>query len=299
MFKFFLCKFPCIVSAVAVLSSVFTPAAFAAIVYAGPTDTLHAIDPAIAAQDSRFVEWADYIDPTRTAFAVRGSTSINQSGGFNSLGDLTAEEIGTGVMPGYSTVSFPTGIGNGSGADFAVFENGFSFGPAGRGLFAEYAYVDVSSNGSDFARFPSISLNAGPLSGSGSFASFDSTGIYNLAGKHAAGYGTPFDLLELSNDPLVAGGLLDLNNVQYVRLFDIPGNGAFQDSLGNPIYDNWLTTRSGGFDFRLGVGLGVGVINVASVPEPSAWVLLGLSLAVFATFRRRSRLECLSLEQGA
>lgn len=288
------------VSVAAALSvCVFTPTAFAAIVYSGPTDTSHAIDPAIPASDSRFVQWADYIDPTRTAFAPRGSTSIDQNGGFNNLGDLTAEEIVNGASPGYLTVSFPTGIGNGSGADFAVFENGFLFGPAGRGLFAEYAYVDVSTNGSDFARFPSVSLNIGPLSGSSPFASFDSTGIYNLAGKHAAGYGTPFDLQELSSDPLVAAGLLDLNNIQYVRLFDIPGNGAFQDSLGNPIYDNWLTTGSGGFDFRLGVGLGVGVINVASVPEPSVLALLGFSIAGFTTFHRRRRQVSLSLKQGA
>lgn len=299
MFKFLSCKFLSIFTAAAALSSVLTPAAFAAIVYSGPTDTTHAIDPAIPTSDSRFVQWADYIDPTRTAFAARGSTSINQSGGFNNLGDLTAEEISNSAMPGYLTVSFPTAIGNGSGADFAVFENGFLFGPAGRGLFAEYAYVDVSSNGSDFARFPSISLNTGPLSGNSPFASFDSTGIYNLAGKHAAGYGTPFDLQELSSDPLVTGGLLDLNNIQYVRLFDIPGNGAFKDSLGNPIYDNWLTTGSGGFDFRLGVGLGVGVINVASVPEPSGFALLSLWIASLATFHRRRRLERLCLERGA
>lgn len=276
-----------------------TPSALAALVYSGPADTSHAIDPAIPANDSRFVEWANSIDPDRTAFAPRGSTSINQNGGFNNLGDLTAEEIGNGVLPGFLSVSFPTGIGNGSGADFAVFENGFLFGPPGRGLFAEYAYVDVSTNGSDFARFPSISLNSGPLSGSGPFASFDSTGVYNLAGKHAAGFGTAFDLQELSGDPLVTGGLLDLNNILHVRLFDIPGNGAFQDSLGNPIYDNWLTAGSGGFDFRLGVGLGVGVINVATVPEPSGFALLSLSIAGVTTFRRRRHLASLSLRQGA
>lgn len=285
---------------IAAVWSLLTPTAFAGIVvYSGPTDTEHSIDPAIKANDPRFVEWANYIDSERTFFAPRGSQVINQSGGYNSLGDLTTEEISAGDSPGYLTVRFPTGIGNGSGADFAVFENGFEFGPAGRGLFAEYAYVEVSTNGNDFARFPSISFNEGPLSGSRAFGSYDSTGVYNLAGKHAVGYGTPFDLGELNDDPLVAGGLLDLNNIQYVRLSDIPGSGAFVDSLGNPIYDNWLSTGSGGFDFRLGDGLGVGVLNVSSVPEPSSFVVLGLAVAGIATFRPRRRLAGRSLGQGA
>jgi hypothetical protein len=259
------------------------------LLFSGPTDTTHAIDPAIPASDSRFQEWANFIDPTRTSFAPRGSTVINQSGGFNSLGDLDATEIANGVSPGYLTVTFPTGIRNGPGKDFAVFENGFIFGSNANGpaLFAEFAYVDVSTNGVDFARFDSISRNTAPVAGSGAFASFDVTQVYNLAGKHANGFGTPFDLDELSSHLLVTSGLLDLNNIQYVRLFDIPGNGAFKDSLGNPILDNWLTTGSGGFDFRLGVGLGVGVINVAAVPEPSSLVLLVVASVGAAAYRRR------------
>ncbi|QDS94508.1 hypothetical protein FF011L_32870 [Roseimaritima multifibrata] len=265
-------------------------------IYSGPTDTFNLIDGAIASGDVRFVEWADAIDPDRTAFAPRGATVINQSGGFNSLGDLDATQIAAGVSPGYLTVSFPTGIRNGSGADFAVFENGFRFGTNGdgvSGLFAEFAYVDVSSNGTDFARFPSIYLNGGPLAGGfgTSFVGFDVTNVYNLAGKHAAGYGTPFDLDDLSTDPLVAAGLLDLNNIQFVRMFDIPGNGAFTDSLGNPIRDNWVTSGSGGFDFRLGPGLGVGVLNVASVPEPGSFAILALSIGLIAFKRNRKRLS--------
>lgn len=262
-------------------------------IYSGPTDTANSIDGAIASGDSRFVEWADVIDASRTMFGPRGNTSINQSGGFNSLGDLDAAEIAGGVSPGFLTVTFPTGIGNGAGADFAIFENGFNFGSNGDGvpgLFAEFAYVDVSTNGSDFARFPSISLNSGPLPGGfgSAFSGFDVTNVYNLAGKHSAGFGTPFDLDDLAADPLVSGGLLDLNNIQYVRLFDIPGNGSFLDSQGNPIVDNWLTTGTGGFDFRLGEGLGVGVIHATAVPEPSSLAMLAtLGLGVLMKRRRR------------
>lgn len=263
------------------------------VVYSGPTDTGHSIDPAIAASDSRFYEWADTIDPARTQFAPRGSSDINQSGGFSSLGDLDATQIADGVSPGFLTVTFPNGIRNGAGHDFAVFENGFQFGINADGvssLFAEFAYVDVSTNGTDFARFASISTNTAPTTGSGAFAGYDVTQVYNLAGKHASGFGTPFDLDELSSDVLVANGLLDLNDIQFVRLFDIPGDGSFLDSQGNPILDNWLTSGSGGFDFRLGPGLGVGVMNVTAVPEPSSFVLMGLlGIGTAMCCRRRFR----------
>jgi len=49
--------------------------------------------------------------------------------------------------------------------------------------------------------------------------------------------GDPFDLDDLLNDPLVQEGLVDLDNINYIRLIDIPGDGSCLDSLGNPIYD--------------------------------------------------------------
>jgi len=253
--------------------------------YSGPTDTTHAIDPAIPSNSSRFVEWANAIDAARTYFAPRGSTAISLTG-YNCLGDLDAGQIANGDSPGYLTVTFPTGIRNGRGADFAVFENGFTYGSP-NGLFMELAYVDVSSNGVDFVRFPSISTNTAPVAGSGAFAGFDTSNVYNLAGKHAAGYGTPFDLSDLLDAPSVQSGLVNLNNIQYVRLFDIPGNGSFLDSLGNPILDNWLTTGTGGFDFRLPAGQGVGVLN--AVPEPCGLLLLASAAGVCVWHHRRRR----------
>ena len=230
--------------------------------YSGPTDTANGPDPAIPAGSADFVEWADAIDASRTAFAPRGSTSISTTG-FNSLGDLDASEIANGDAPGYLTVTFPTGIGNGDGPDFAVFENGFVF-PSDPNLFAELAFVEVSSNGSDFARFPSISTNTTYAGTFGqSFGGFDATNIYNLAGKHVGGLGTSFDLDDLLDHEGVTSGAVDLNNIQYVKLVDIPGDGSTLDSEGNPILDAWLTTGSGGFDFRLPVGQGIGVINLA------------------------------------
>jgi len=255
-------------------------------IYSGPTDTGHAIDPAIPSNSPLFVEWANAILPlgSGTYFAARGSTSISLTG-YNSLGDLDATQIANGDSPGYITVTFPTGIRNGPGHDFAVFENGFTYGSP-NGLFAELAYVEVSSNGTDFVRFDSISTNTAPVAGSGAFAGYDMSNVYNLAGKHASGYGTPFDLAELAHKPLVLSGHVDLDNIQYVRLRDIPGNGSFLDSLGHPILDNWLTTGTGGFDFRLPVGQGVGVIH--AVPEPVSLTLLGVG-GGFLVRRRKGR----------
>ena len=257
--------------------------AFAGI-YSGPTDTTNAIDGAIPSNSPRFVGWANAILPlgAGTYFAPRGATAISNTS-FNSLGDLDAAEIAAGAPVGYLTVTFPQALRDGAGADFAVFENGFTYGSP-NGLFSELAYVEVSTNGTDFARFDSVSTNTAPVQGSGAFAGFDMSNVYNLAGKHAAGFGTPFDLAQLAADPLVSAGLLNLNQINYVRLVDIPGNGAFKDSLGNGILDNWVTTGSGGFDFRLPAGQGIGALNV--IPEPA---LLGVAGVGALTLLRRRR----------
>ena len=58
---------------------------------------------------------------------------------------------------GSITLTFGGYITNGAGADFAVFENSFS------DTFLELGYVEVSSNGVDFFRFPSASLTTKPV----------------------------------------------------------------------------------------------------------------------------------------
>ncbi|MEM9588956.1 MAG: PEP-CTERM sorting domain-containing protein [Planctomycetota bacterium] len=280
--------------------------------FSGHSDTAHPIDPAIAKDDSRIVEWADSIVTELTQFAPRGSTAIDTSGGFNSLGDLSGADLIGGLQPGHLTVSFPSGVRNGDEWDFVVFENaftGFADDPNTLNrneldlLNAELAFVEVSSDGQSFARFPSQSLNQrGDLFTpfGDAFAYIDPTNVHNLAGKHAgsSGLGTPFDLSDLSDHALVLGGQVDLNNIQFVKLVDIPGNGVFTDSLGNPIYDAWLTEGTGGFDFRLGDGLGsnpagIGVLNsVSAVPEPGGMVFVALSFGTCLARRRRRRHDC-------
>ena len=84
--------------------------------------------------------------------------------------------------------------------------------------------------------------------------------------------------------PLVIGGAVNLAAIQYARLVDIPGNGSYLDSVGNPILDNWMTTGSGGFDFRLPAGQGVGVIH--AVPEPASLTLAAITALL--AWRRRT-----------
>jgi hypothetical protein len=177
-----------------------------------------------------------------------------------SLGDLTQADINAGAQPGRITLSFSETIRDQNGYDFVVFENGFRY--LDNGYFCDLGYVEVSSNGTDFVRFPSVSLTASRV---GAFGTIDITNIYNLAGKHPnwigddndSFTGTPFDLSELENEPLVLSGDVNLNNINYVRIVDIPGSGDFYDeathygySDNHPIYDAWVTHGSGGFDLE-------------------------------------------------
>ena len=130
--------------------------------------------------------------------------------------------------------------------DFVVFENPFYINNQPGKVYAELMYVEVSTDGVNFARFPSISNT--PCSGS-----IYPDDVTNLAGiwpvytnvdtndidpfnPNVAG-GDAFDLQDLNSNPLVQSELVDLQNINYIRLIDILGNGSNLDSRGNPIYD--------------------------------------------------------------
>lgn len=184
---------------------------------------------------------APFSDPDLALGAVAGDAFEVVS-----LGDLADEAIVAGASPGSITLVFDPPIRDFAGADFAVFENAIEAWDGG--VFAELAYVEASADGVVFHRFPATSLTPGPV---GAYGTIDPTRVRNLAGKHvnAGGesWGTPFDLAEVG-----------LTEASHIRIVDVPGNGAFADADGRPIYDSWLTFGSGGFDLDA-----VGAISVA------------------------------------
>lgn len=150
---------------------------------------------------------------------------------------------------GVATLTFDRPIINGQGVDFTVFENGFS------DTFLELAFVEVSSDGERFVRFPAVSLTP-TIEQVGGFGALDATNLYNFAGNYRQGYGTPFDLEEIKDSSNI-----DLNNIRFVRVVDVVGNiesaYATYDSKGNKVNDPWPTPfHSCGFDLD-----GIAVVN--------------------------------------
>ena len=143
---------------------------------------------------------------------------------------------------GSITLIFPLPIRDGAGADFAIFENAIS------DYFLELAFVEVSSDGTHYFRFPTASLTEDLVGGFGEVYPDEVDGF---AAKYKQGYGTPFDL-----SALPTSASLDKQNIRYVRILDIIGTGATKDSLGRAIYDPTPTVGSGGFDLDA-----VGVIH--------------------------------------
>lgn len=164
----------------------------------------------------------------------------------NAIGeaDATVVSLGDG---GNAILSFEKPIMNGEGDDFAVFENSFQAQSPPYQYFLELAFVEVSTNGTDYVRFTSTSLTQANTQ-IGGFDQLDPTKINNLAGKYVVNYGTPFDLEELQGNPLI-----DINNINYIKIIDVIGdiNNDFAqyDSEGNKINDPWSTPFwSCGFD---------------------------------------------------
>lgn len=143
---------------------------------------------------------------------------------------------------GMATMIFAQPIADGPGPDFAVFENSFE------DYFLEFAFVEVSSDGIQFTRFPAVSLTPTEKQ-LGPFDRIpDVRALHNLAGKYRGGYGTPFDLSELKDSSGV-----NIQSITHVRVIDVVGSTdarfARIDSRGNIINDPWPTPFSTcGFD---------------------------------------------------
>ena len=210
---------------------------------------------AMHADSSAFVAWAtgcviergpqsvDSLELGVTTFGDE-SMALGRPGGV-----MDVVSLGDG---GIAVLTFDSPICNEEGPDFAVFENAFHNTPH---CFLELAFVEVSSDGVNFFRFPAVThvqteiqLENGSV--------MDASLIHNFAGKYEALYGTPFDLDDLEDD-----ALLDKNKVSHVRLVDVVGSldprYATYDSEGHIVNDPWPTPFwSSGFDLDA-----VGVIH--------------------------------------
>ncbi|MCA9321543.1 MAG: hypothetical protein KDB53_12440 [Planctomycetes bacterium] len=176
----------------------------------------------------------------------------NVLGGPTGLGlPAGSQSVLTLGTQGSLTLGFPVVITDGPGADFSVFENAFFNAPALNMAFAEVAFVEVSTNGLDFVRFPSCYV--GPPGPTGPFALFSPGRHRGLAGclpvlAHVpSGFGDPFDpvvsggdafdLADLDGMPLVQSGIVDLSAIHFVRLVDVEA-GVDVDANGQLIEDS-------------------------------------------------------------
>lgn len=194
---------------------------------------------AIAMDDPRLFQWAAGWDPP----AWGGELDPSWQDLTRALGPATgawddATSLGNG---GALTLVFEAPIADGPGPDLAVFENGFSE------RFLELAWVEVSSNGRDFVRFASLSLQREPVA---AYGTLDPREVLGVAGRFRGGFGVTFDLGTLAQAPEVLTGRVDLSAITHVRVVDIVGDGAALDALGQPIYDPTPTFGSAGFDLE-------------------------------------------------
>jgi hypothetical protein len=194
---------------------------------------------AIAMSDTAILGWAADVASVNYGDEVTAEwkTPDNALGAATGTsGDIVA--LGRG---GDITLSFDPPIKNDDGYDFAVFENAFSDD------YLELAYVEVSSDGVTFLRFDNAYLGETPVD---TYGTHETTLIGSLAGKYRVGFGDPFDLAALANRPEARDGTVDLDNVVYVRVVDVVGDGSATDSFGRVIYDPYPTTGSAGFDLE-------------------------------------------------
>ncbi len=227
--------------------------------YTGRPGIAGSTSTARAAADAGLLGWATgYTD-----YVPGADVSASFQTPANAVGPYSTSIVVLGNN-GRITLTFDTPIVDGAGDDFAVFENGFNQNATSELLFTELAYVEVSSNGTDFARFDSASRQS---TAPGGFGFQDPKLLGGLAGKDPGGWGTVFDLSALTNDPAVRSGAVDLSDIRYVRLRDVVGaadypaaGDLYHDSFGRQILDAHPTTGSGGFDLRA-----VGVLNQATV----------------------------------
>lgn len=207
---------------------------------------------------SSFIGWAStcviergYVNIVDTNILYNGSNKTTYGSYLYASGPADELVVSLGDA-GSALLGFDNPIVNRNGADFAVFENSFD------DTFLELGFVEVSSDGQRFVRFPAISLTPENRQ-INTFDTMDATKIHNFAGKYRHGYGTPFDLEDIKDSVGI-----DLRNIIRVRIIDAIGSiknpYSTTDSQGHKVNDPWPTPfDTGGFDLDA-----VGVIHNAT-----------------------------------
>jgi hypothetical protein len=248
--------------------------------YAPPAGT--AGTTAMKKDSSAFIAWATgatvqrgFLQASDTTIEVDGNNKASFGIAANATGPAQGSSVDVVSLGdgGIATLTFAQAIANGPGPDLAVFENALD------NTFLEFGFVEVSSDGVHFFRFPAHSevQTATQVS---SFGSTDCRYIHNLAGKYKQGFGTPFDLSDLPVD-----ALLNPDAITHVRILDVIGaveeEFATHDSQGNIVNDPFPTAfASGGFDLdAVGVihqqvlGLDEFAQTFSLYPNPSAGII--------------------------
>jgi hypothetical protein len=224
----------------------------------------------ISKDSSAIISWANgiaiqrgWVNIADTSVKVNGTNKASY--GYPAAGLGKADSTSLGVVSlgdaGVATVTFDRPISNGNGPDFAVFENGLKEGTDS--VYSELGFVEVSSDGNHFVRFPAVSKTQ-ILKQVGSFNSLIPSNITNMAGDEIQGYGTPFDL-----DDIADSANIDLQNIRFVRVIDAVGDintkYASYDSKGNIVNDPWPTPfASCGFDLDAVAAINTGQAYVVS-----------------------------------
>lgn len=237
---------------------------------------------AVHKDDTLIKSWATgaifepgWIQLTDTSLGKVGQGNIG-----NVLGKANSNLISMGDG-GVITFTFDAPIMNGEGPDFLVFENGFLKQDDSSLAFLELAFVEVSSNGTDFVRFPATS-HIPDTTQYDNFTFTNAEQLNNLAGKYIMNWGTPFDLEELKGM-----SNLDIDKITHVRIIDVVGildnNLGSKDKDGHLINDPFPTPfPSCGFDINaIGVlhnadgtqNIPIRSLHLSIYPNPAASTL--------------------------
>ena len=195
-------------------------------------------------------------------FSNYATAVFSASPGFGATGDPTVTlgaPAGGGLYAG-STDTYSLGVGgelvlelglpayDGPGTDLLVCENPFYVN--GTTLaYAEAVFVEVSTDGTTFARFPTRFV--GPPGPYSPFQGLVPAWFSGFAGAMpvlvvpatggdpldivSAG-GDAFDFADLASEPAVLSGAVDLDDVRYVKLVDAVA-GQAHDSQGTLVWD--------------------------------------------------------------